>query len=179
VARAGRTVDIELGPTGACGAHFPTSPFYALALLHEAATTTLYREPGRVWKRPASPPLAQALTWDDVHALSCIDTADTGKDATTARYILRAVYRSPRNWQPSLWTPDAAGDYHGPALAHPDPRWRAAHAKLQALQQTVADADLPHMTLRIAVTDERWCEHLAPGMLWDVYAFDEGSPMLV
>jgi hypothetical protein len=179
LARDARRVEIELGPTGACGAHFPLSRFFALAVLHESATVPLFRTPGVLWRLATPPPLASALTWDDVHDLSCVDRPDPHKDAVTAQFVRDASYRAPRNWHPVLWRADDTGTLRDPDIDRRDPAWRAADDQLQALHRTVADDDLPHLTLRIDVTDERWCAHLVAGMLWDVYAFDYGDLALV
>ena len=38
---------------------------------------------------------------------------------------------------------------------------------------------LPHATIRIEATEERWVEHVRRGMFWDVYVFDDGAGLLL
>jgi hypothetical protein len=65
------TVDIEIGPTTGAGVFFPVSNAFALALLHESATRTLYSRPGVVWDTNPSP--LEALGLEEILELSAIE----------------------------------------------------------------------------------------------------------
>lgn len=182
VRRADRVVEIELTPSTATGAHFPLSDFFAFALLHEAATSTVYSAPGRVIKHRFSAPIGRLLTADRVNELGCRPADDPERLALTKRCIVRADYCATRSWKPSVFTMDPTGTFVGPSLDHADSRSRSAHAALQA----AFDASLPRSaahcltaTLRIETTDASWCAHLDVPMFWDVYVFDEGMKTFV
>ena len=198
IERRMREVRIELSPTTACGAHFPVSKFFALALLHEAASSHVVEADGTpVWQADRDAPLAAETSFDVLIDLSSIEHDDPGKAALTDRFVARADCVETRNWTPALWRPDAMGVLVGPAIDRRDPRSIAASRFLQSAFDSAwqacerlsrGDADelwrlcderLPHATLRVEVTDARWIEHLEVGMRWDVYAFDDGAPMIL
>ena len=193
--REGRVVEIELGPTTAAGVHFPVSRAFALALLHETATCTVFARPGVPWPRRTEPPLASALTFAEVLAMSSIQRDDPEKERTVDQFVASARYVATRNWTPSLWRRDARGVFVDPGISRTDARALAAHRALDALYDEVAErsdacddpeegarlerAQAPHATLRIETTEPRWCVHLEATMTWDVYAFDYGAAHLL
>ncbi|HSQ62497.1 MAG TPA: hypothetical protein VLM85_04760 [Polyangiaceae bacterium] len=194
--REGRVVEVELGPTTAAGVHFPVSRAFALALLHEAATCTMFSQPGVPWpRRAAPPPLESALTFAEVLAMSSIERQDFEKERTVDQFVASAQYVATRNWTPSLWRRDARGAFVDPGVSRTDPRALAVHQALDTLYDDVAErADAcddpdqrarlereqaPHATLRIETTEPRWCAHLEAAMIWDVYAFDYGAADLL
>ena len=154
VRREGRVVDVEIGPTTATGVHFPFSPTFALGLLLE--TTELVRP---------RPPLANVITFDEMIALSGMGPNEH-KDGLVATFVSSARYIAARSWTPRFWEGLPGGDARASAIG----------AELDALRDA---KHALHATLRIEVTEERWCEHVRAGMAWDVYAFDEGALLLV
>jgi hypothetical protein len=179
VARDQQSVDLEIGPTTATDVHFPVSDFFGLALLFEAAETIIYRAPGQPWPARPAAPIAKAITFDEIMALSEIDKPDVAKSATTAKFVTRAAYVSTRNFTPTLWTRDSSGTYRDPRT-HDGKHRRDASQLLQRAYEAVHfdDARAPHATLRIEVAQPMWCSHLRVGMIWDVYAFDYAASML-
>jgi hypothetical protein len=196
--RCMREVRIELSPTTACGAHFPVSKFFALALLHEAASEHVITADGTpIWQRDRTAPIASAATFEVLIDFSSVEHDDAGKAALTDRFIARADCVDARNWTPALWRRDATGAFAGPSLDRHDPRFGAASRFLQSAFDSawaecerrsggdtdelfrICDERLPHATLRMEVTDARWIEHLEVGMRWDVYAFDDGAPTIL
>lgn len=167
VARHATVVDIELEPTPAISPHFPFSSFFAFALLHESASTRAVR-PGTspdVFPPELAGALASELGFDEVLDHSCRDSPE--RRALAARYIRDVGYVSARGWTPS--TPLTDGLYRG-AVPAPESR-----AQMDHLESLVRAGTTPAATLRIEVTEPRWCSHLEPGMSWDVYAFDDDA----
>lgn len=187
LARNNKYVDVELQTTTAIDAHFPLSHFFAAALLHESACVTLYRSPGVPWSSPARSPLAALATEGEVADFACGPQTDAARMAFERNVVHRCAYRSTRNWTPQLFTLDAAGDFSAKSLASNDPLRSAAHRALVALEQAARKATRgsassyaslgPAATLRIEVLRPELCAHLEPGMLWDVYAFDESMEL--
>jgi hypothetical protein len=196
--RRAREVRIELAPTTACGAHFPVSKFFALALLHEAATSHVVEADGTpVWQRDRDAPLASATTFEVLIDLSSMEHDDADKAVLTDRFIARADCVDMRNWTPALWRRDAMGAFDGAPLDRRDPRSIAASRYLQSAFDgawaecerlsrgdsdelwRLCDERLPHATLRVEVTNECWIEHIAVGMRWEVYAFDDAAPTIL
>lgn len=165
VRRAGRVVDIEIGPTTATGVHFPISPTFALGLLLEA--TELVRP---------KPPLASVISFEEMIELSNMGPNEH-KDAIVATFVASARYVAARNWTPAFWS----------GLDARDPRAIAVGTELDEMWEAIGERDdfaydakhAPHATLRIEVTEERWCEHLRASLAWDVYAFDDDALLLV
>jgi len=193
-----REVRIELSPTTACGAHFPVSKFFALALLHESASTHVVEADGTpIWQPDRDAPLASETTFEVLIDLSSIDHDDAGKSALTDRFVAHVDCVDARNWTPALWRRDASGVFVDPEIDRRDPRLFAASKFLQSAfdgawaecerlargdddeHWRLCDERLPHTTLLVEVTDARWIEHLEVGMRWDVYAFDDGAPTIL
>ncbi len=171
VARAGASVEIELAPTAACGAHFPLSRFFALGLLHECALAIVYSSPGAIahWPDDRRTPLARALgtMTDDIVDLMCKPATDPHKRVVTETFIAMAEYVRSRNWTPGA--DDLQDTFDRAKLAcHAvrDPQLRVRMERMR----------LPHATLRIEATEAQWVSHVEVGMMWDVYAFDEAAP---
>lgn len=162
VRRDGKIVDIEIGPTTATDVHFPVSPTFGLALLHESAA----------WSRRTRAPLASVITFEEMIELSSISEPNETKEALVATFVVSARYVATRNWTPALWRRGADGSFIDPGIARTDPRAIAASRALDDAYDTRA-------TLRIEVTEERWCAHLEASMTWDVYAFDYAASLLV
>lgn len=193
-----REVRIELSPTTACGAHFPVSKFFALALLHEAASSNVVAANGtHLWQPDRAGSLASATSFDVLIDLSSLEHDDAGKVELTDRFVARVDCVEARNWSPALWHRDASGVFVVADVDRRDPRSIAASRALQRTfdaawtecellsrgdgdeQMRLCDDRLPHATLRIEVTQACWIEHLEVGMRWDVYAFDDGAPTIV
>lgn len=153
VARAGATVEIELAPTTAGIADFPLSPFFALALLHECATTIVYRAPGDVWRWGGAPsPLGAAVSEEEILDLSSERGDHVRKRVLVGAFIGSAAYVRADHWTPGRDDVQAVFDR---ALAKKQP--------------------VPTAVLRIETTDPDWVSHVEVGMLWDVYAFDDDA----
>lgn len=187
VRREDRAVEIELAPTGASGPHFPVSEFFAFALLHEAATDLVYSAPGQVVRRTSSLPIAALATGEELIDLATEPEAHPRRVALVRQCIVRADYCATRNWVPVLATRDATGVYRAPPKG-PDPRLAAAYGALDAAFDAAVKhsrdparfaAVVPSATLRIEVTDVKWCSHVEAPLIWDVYAFDDEARALI
>ena len=98
VGRSNCIVDIELAPTPAIGAHFPLSDFFALALLHESASSTVYTSPGKRLRRIGRPPIAGLASMTEMIDLACRPREHPKRRELVQRCIVRAEYRETRNW---------------------------------------------------------------------------------
>jgi hypothetical protein len=195
-ARRGKSVDIELVPTEASGAHFPFSRFYGLWLVYEAANGIVEHRGGTLWRAgdPAGA-LGRELSHEDFQDLTDTETPDDQllrppspaerralqqrKRELVDRFVTSVSYGDVRNWAPLLCEPaDGSGRYLDPATSG-TPRLREANAALQAIFDRASESKRPQATLRVEVTDPRWIEHLEPGMGWDVYVFDSDAGELI
>jgi len=146
-------VDIELEPTTACGPHFPLSRFFALALLHECASTNVYRSPGKMWRWSGTPTaLGAAIPQDEILDLASAPD-DERKRMLGDAFIRSADYVLAANWAPGR---DDLDDVFERAVREGKP--------------------LPTAIMRIEVADEQWAAHVERGMRWDVYVFDDDAP---
>lgn len=194
--RDATSVDVQLTPTPASGAQFPFSRFFGLWLLHEAATSVVYRGGKPLW-RSAAPAgaLAGALDHAELAELTDTETPDERlirppspaerralqqrKRELVDRFITRVSYGDVRHWEPMICElDDVAGRYLEPAT-RAMPRCREAAEILQRIFDRAPERELPTATLRIEVTDARWIAHLEPGMAWDVYVYDSDAGELV
>ena len=182
VARAHDTVDIELGPTPACGVHFPFTRLFGLGLIHEAAAGIVYSRPGVVWKRGHRAELAGALRAEKLIDLAGKPPSDPERRRIVATYVEAVCYVGTRNWSPYICQPSSGGSFETPTdLSHPGPR--GALAVLQGQYDEAAKNEsserYPYATIRVRATEARWLDHLQTGMLWDVYAFDDHERGLI
>lgn len=195
VARDGATVDIELIPTTASWAHFPFSNFFALKVLHEAATTMVMYRGTPLWRLVDNPggPIGHEVSFDELMDLAFADTPDEQlvrpptpeqrqalrerKRSLVDRFIAEVIYVAVDHWQPSL-CPLESGAYRRPVAAS-DARRRESERKLQAIFDSADESQRPSATLRIETTAAKWVSHLDVGMDWDVYAFDDGAGLLI
>lgn len=188
--REGLIVEIELASTTGIGPHFPASEFFAFSLLFEAATGDIYSKPGVRWRSRPAPPLAAATSYDELDEFA--NANDPRKDAIARRYVARAAYAATKHWTPQLWTPSPRG-FVDPGSPRMSPAWKSAHDALsrvydaayaaatrgRGLDEAARDASRPRATLRIELTDPAHGAHLEPGMLWDVYVYDDEAPTLL
>jgi hypothetical protein len=207
VARDGATVDIELAPTTATSAHFPFSRFFGLWLLHEAASTIIIDKGGQpLWRSSQKPggTIAREVSDDEFFALTGAELPDElllhppspaerqalreRKRGLVERFVTAVSYSNVKNWRPMLCEA-REGRYFEPlsrGAARPHEAFQALQNALESAieydenEEVQVDEDaLPKATLRVEATDERWTEHLAPGMGWDVYVFDDDAGELL
>lgn len=194
IAREGSAVDIELSPTTACGAHFPLSRFFGLALLYEAATTIVDYN-GRVLWRSTQPggPIADEVTFDELMDLTSTDTPDEQlirppspeqrralrerKQSLIDRFVAQVSYVRVKDWRPMLCEPRQGSYREG--VTRDAQRWIEATQALQNVFDRAPEDNPPTATLRIESTDFKWVCHLEPAMSWDVYAFDDDASLLL
>jgi hypothetical protein len=153
VSRHDAVVDIELEPTTACSPHFPLSRLFALALLYECGSTIVYRSPGNVWRwLGKATPIGAAVDRDELDDLMCRAADDDRKRIVADTFIRSADYVLARNWAPGR---DDLDDV------------------FERADRT--GAPLPSAVLRIEAADAQWVSHVEPGMLWEVYVFDDAA----
>jgi hypothetical protein len=169
--REGVLVEIELEPTGAIDPHFQLSDFYAFAILHESASARAIPEGTTPTRFPPELRGALAGEADPIEMIDMSSVDSPERRALAARYIACAGYVSTRNWTPTVCT--LTDGVYRIGAAPNGPASRVVHARLRALAAT------PTATLRIEVTDPRWCSHLEAQLQWDVYAFDDEAPLLM
>ena len=194
VARAGSAVDIELLPTTACGAHFPFSRFYGLALLYEAATTIVHYQGRTLWRgvEPAGS-IAGELTFDELMELTSTNTPDEQlvrppspelrralqerKRSVVDRFITAVSYVRVEGWRPIVCEPRLGRYTEGADGSHE--RFRQAEQALQDAFDHAPEDDPPTATLRVEATDLKWMSHIEPGMSWGVHCFDYDAALLL
>jgi hypothetical protein len=150
---------------------FTLSRLFAVHLLCEPFWITTYERPGRVWPRRIDGPLRSLFSRDEL-----IDWAGggvPGAEESRLAIVRDVAYGGLRN-VPAL-----------SVRADPDGLLRSSARTSQAFHDALAQAygrrgldGLPAAALQIEVGEARFLAHLAPGMTWDSYAFDDEGATL-
>ncbi len=181
--RSGNAVRLDLVSICDAGC-FTASRLFALCLLYEPLAATVYARPGVVWPGRVDGPLRALFTEDEL-----LDWGGSGvppRDAPRLAIVRDVAYGPFRNVPALATPPDRDGRYRAGLNRATDAAFavaaRAFGAAVQpryAQLRTHGPAAMPAATLRIEVDDPRWLAHLAPGMLWDAYCFDDEGPIVL
>jgi hypothetical protein len=172
----------------------PYSGAFALALLVEAVTNIVYERSGVPWKRPIQGPLVEALEREvdgDINqALEALCEGIPHADAAAlaARYVTCRGYRDvvgftvPHAMQATdgihtgarWWSSEAERLAARRRISSELEAWQAARSD-HVHRKKPAPAVRPAVTIVIEATQQEWVTHMAPGMLWDSYVFDDVS----
>lgn len=177
----GATAHVRLEPQQALT--LPYSDAFALALAYEPLASIVYDRPGRRWPRAITGPLQAAVRGELGGSDRTVNDAFMGacdRDTLLAiarRYVTCVGYRDPVGaLVPVGVAPDRAGRF---VLRSPPTPSAVTRALIRGFDQhwVTPVGPAPAVTIILAATDPRWLSHLAPGMLWDSYVFDDDAPM--
>jgi hypothetical protein len=161
---------------------FTISRLFAANLLYEPFSIGAFRRPGVVWRPEPDGPLRRRFSADEL--CDWAGSGVPGSEESRLVFVRDVAYGSLRN-VPVVATPPDPDGFHRTGIRFGDPRFPAAakayHAALDPLfaqASTLSPSRMPSAVLRIQVDEPKWLSHLAVGMLWDSYAFDDEGPNL-
>lgn len=161
---------------------FTISRLFAANLLYEPFSIGAFRRPGVVWRPEPEGPLRRRFTAEEL--CDWAGSGVPGSEESRLAFVRDVAYGLLRN-VPVVSTPPDPDGLHRTGIRFGDPRFPAAakayHAALDPIYAQASGlslARMPSAELRIQVDEAKWLSHLAVGMLWDSYAFDDEGPIL-